>query len=54
MMAPSNLNRVTFDSVNNVVKGERLREVQKKVLSKPQRHRRCRLSVCPSLHPQEE
>ena len=32
-MAPSNLNRVTFDSVNNVVKGERLREVQKKVLS---------------------
>lgn len=32
-MAPSNINRVTFDSVNNVVKGERLREVQKKVLS---------------------
>ena len=32
-MATPNLNRVTFDSVNNVVKGERLREVQKKVLS---------------------
>lgn len=32
-MAPSNLNHVTFTSVNNVIKGTRLREVQKKVLS---------------------